>query len=119
MLTQLKMTVRKKNCQRTLILKEATRIHVFFLDCSTIPNNSGNDDIYIERITRPRSTPQPLATKTTSTSLRTQLKNTQNKLLSEGKIFFDGNLTSHMTLVYYAVLVRYRTSKFPFPPCPL
>ena len=43
-----------------------------------------------ERTKRPRSTPQPSVTKATSTSLRTQLTNTRNKL-SEGKIYFDRN----------------------------
>nr|XP_058959248.1 uncharacterized protein LOC131786245 [Pocillopora verrucosa] len=55
--------------------------------CSTISNNSENDDIFIESTTRPLSTPQPLATKTTSNSLRTQLSKTQNKLLTEGTTF--------------------------------
>ena len=69
MLTQLKITVRKKESwKRTLILKRVTRVHIFFLDCSTISNNSENDDIFIERTTRPRSTPQPLATTTKSFS---------------------------------------------------
>ena len=88
MLTQLKISVRKKkSCKRTLILKRVTRFHIFFLDCFTISNNSENDDIFIEGVTRPRSTPQPLATKTTSTSLRTQSTNTRNELLSEGKTY--------------------------------
>ena len=91
MLTQLKISVRKKKCcKRTLILKRVTRVNIFFLDCSTVSNNSENDDTFIERTTRPRSTSQPLATKKRSTSLRTQLTNTRNKL-SEGKIFFDRN----------------------------
>ena len=77
----------KKSCRRTLILKRVTRFHIFFLDCFTIFNNSENDDIFIEEATRPRSTPQPLATKTTSTSLRTQSTNTRNELLSEGKTY--------------------------------
>ena len=115
MLTQIKITIRKKkkSFKRTLILKQVTHIHIFFLDCSTIVRNSENDDIFIERTTRSRSTPQPLATKTTSNSFRTQLSKTQNKLLSEGKTDFDGNLTSNMTLIYCAVLVGCRTSKFP------
>ena len=61
--------------------------------------------------------PQPLATKTTSNPLRTQLSMTQNKLLTEGKTDFDGNLTSNMTLVYCAVIVGNRTSKFPSLTC--
>ena len=80
MLTQLKISVRKKKCC----------VNIFFLDCSTVSNNSENDDIFIEGTTRPRSISQPLATKKTSTSLRTQLTNTRNKL-SEGKIYFDRN----------------------------
>ena len=86
-----KVSVRsKKCCKRTLILKRVTRVHIFFLDCSTVSNNSENNDIFIEGTTTPRSTPQPLATNKTSTSLRTQLTNTRNKL-SEGKIYFDRN----------------------------
>ncbi|XP_066017846.1 uncharacterized protein [Pocillopora verrucosa] len=55
------------------------------VNCSTISKNSKNGDIFIERKTRPRSTPQPLVTTTTSTSsLITQSANTQNKQLSEG-----------------------------------
>ena len=116
MLTQLKISVRKKKCcKRTLILKRVTRVHIFFLDCSTISNNSENDDIFIERTTRPRSTPQPLVTTTNSFSLRTQLTITRNKLLSEGKIYLDGNLKRNMTLVYCAVLVGCRTSKLSLP----
>ena len=84
------LSKKKKCCKRTLILKRVTRVNIFFLDCSTVSNNSENDDTFIERTTRPRSTSQPLATKKTSTSLRTQLTNTRNKL-SEGKIFFDRN----------------------------
>ena len=93
MLSQLKISVRKKQicCKGTLILKRVTRVHIFFLDCSTISNNSEKEDIFIERTTRSRSTPQPLATKTTSNSLRTRLTNTRKKF-SEGKIDFDGNL---------------------------
>ena len=72
-------------------MKRVTRVHIFFLDCSTISNNSENDDIFTEGRTRPRSTPQPLATKTKSFSHRTQLTNTRNKLTSEGKIYFDGS----------------------------
>ena len=98
MLAQSKITVRKKNVSE-FFLKRVTRIHIFFPDCSTISNNSENYDLFIERTTRPRSTLQPSATKTTSTSLRTQLTNTQNKLLSIGKVYFDGNLTVNMTLV--------------------
>ena len=114
MLTQLKITVRKKeSCKRTLILKWVTRVQIFFLDCSTISKNSENGDIFIERTTRPRSTPQPLATTTNSFSHRTQLTITRNKLLSEGKIYLDGNLKCNMTLVYCAVLVGCRTSKLP------
>ena len=91
MLAQLKISVRKKKCcKRTLILKRVTRVNIFFLDCSTLSKNSENDDTFIERTTRPRSTSQPLATKKTSTSLRTELTNTRNKL-SEGKIYFDRN----------------------------
>ena len=91
MLTQLKVSVRsKKCCKRTLILKRVTRVYIFFLDCSTVSNNSENNDIFIEGTTTPRSTPQPLATKKTSTSFRTQLTNSRNKL-SEGKIYFDRN----------------------------
>ena len=108
---------KKKSCKRTLILKRVTHIHNFFLDCSTISKNSENYDIFIESTTRPRSTPQPLATKTTSNPLRTQLSMTQNKLLTEGKTDFDGNLTSNMTLVYCAVIVGNRTSKFPSLTC--
>ena len=86
------LSKKKQICyKRTLILKRVTRVHIFFLDCSTIPNNSEKDDIFIERTTRPRSTPQPLSTKTTSNSLRTRLTNTRKKF-SEGKIDFDGNL---------------------------
>ena len=73
-----------------MILKRVTRVHIFFLDCSTVSNNSENNNIFIEGTATPRSTPQPLATNKTSTSLRTQLKNTRNKL-SEGKIYFDRN----------------------------
>ena len=91
MFTQLKITVRKKCCERTLILKRVTRTRIFFQDCSTVPNNSENDDIFIKRIKRPRSTPPTLRKKTAFTSLRTQLTITQKKLLSEGKIYFDGN----------------------------
>ena len=80
MLTQLKISVRKKKCC----------VNIFSLDCSTVSNNSENDDIFIEGTTRPRSISQPLATKKTSTSLRTQLTNTRNKR-SEGKIYFDRN----------------------------
>ena len=119
MLTQLKITVRKKESwKRTLILKRVTRFHIIFLDCSTISNNSENA-IFIGRTTRPRSTPQPLATTSKSFSHRTQWTITRNKLISEGKIYFDGNLTCNMTLVYCAVLVGCRTSKLPSPPCPL
>ena len=107
----------KKSCKRTLILKRVTHIHIFFPDCSTISKNSENDDIFIESTTRPRSTPQPLATKTTSNPLRTQLSKTQNKLVTEGKTDFDGNLTSNMTLVYCAVIVGNCTSKFPSLTC--
>ena len=97
-----------------------TPIHIFFLDWFTILNNSENKDIFTERTTRPRSTSQPLVTKTTSTSsLRTQMANTRNKQLSEGKIYFDGNLTSNITLLYCAVLDGHLTSKLPSPPCPL
>ena len=86
---------KKKSRKGTLILMRVTLIHIFLLDCSTISNNSNNSDIFIERTTKPRSTPQPLVTKTMSaSSLRTQSASTQNKLLSEGKIYFDGNLTS-------------------------
>ena len=118
MLTQLKITVRKgKSCERTLLLNRVTGTSIFFLVCSTTSNNSENGDIFIKITTRPRSTPQPLVTKTMSTSsLRGQTANTQNKLLTEGKIYFDGNLTSSMNLVYCAVLDRYRTSKLPSPP---
>ena len=92
MLTQHKIHSKKKktktktktSCKRTL--KRVTRIHIFFLVCSTISNNSENDDIFEE------SSPQPLTTKTTSTFLRTQLTNTRNKL-SEGKICFDGTFS--------------------------
>ena len=91
MFTQLKITVRKKSCERTLILKRVTRTRIFFQDCSTVSNNSENDDIFIKRIKRPRSTPPTLRKKTAFTSLRTQLTITQKKLLSEGKIYFDGN----------------------------
>ena len=91
---------KKKGCKRTLIFKGVTRIHIFFLVCSTISNNSENDDIFIAETTSPRSTPQLLATKTTSTSLRTELTNTRNEPFSEGKIYFDGNLTTNRTLVY-------------------
>ena len=108
---------KKKSCKRTLILKRVTHIHIFFLDCSTISNNSENDDIFMESTTRRRSTPQPMATKTTSNPLRTQLSKTQNKLLTEGKTDFDGSLTSNMTLVYCAVIVGNRTSKFPSLTC--
>ena len=114
------LSKKKKSRKRTLILMRVTLIHIFFLDCSTISKNSKNGDIFIERTTRPRSTPQPLVTKTTSTSsLRTPSANTQNKLLSEGKIYFDGNLTSSMNLVYCAVLDGYCTFKLPSPPWPL
>ena len=92
---------KKKSCKKTFILKRVTRIRVFFLDCSTISNNSESEYIFIERTTRPRSTPQPLTTKTTSTLLRTQSTNTQNKLLSVGKVYFDGNITFNMTLVIF------------------
>ena len=84
------LSKKKKCCKRTLILKRVTRVNIFFLDCSTVSNNSENDDTFIERTTRPRSTSQPLATKKTSTSLRNELTNTRNKL-SEGKIYFDRN----------------------------
>ena len=91
MLIQFKVSVRsKKCCKRTLILKRVTRVHIFFLDCSTVSNNSENNNIFIEGTATPRSTPQPLATNKTSTSLRTQLTNTHNKL-TEGKIYFDRN----------------------------
>ena len=47
MLTQLKITVRKKESwKRTLILKWVTRVQIFFLDCSTISKNSENGDIF-------------------------------------------------------------------------
>ena len=86
MLIQFKISVRsKKCCKRTLILKRVTRVHIFFLDCSTVSNNSENNNIFIEGTATPRSTPQPLATNKTSTSLRTRNK------LSEGKIYFDRN----------------------------
>ena len=98
-----------------IILKRVTRVHIFFLDCSTISKNSENGVIFIERTTRPRSTPQPLATTTNSFSHRTQLTITPNKLLSEGKIYLDGNLTCNMTLVYCTVLVGCRNSKLPLP----
>ena len=74
---------------------------------------------YVNPTTRPRSTPQPLATTSKSFSHRTQWTITRNKLISDGKIYFDGNLTCNMTLVYCAVLVGCRTSKLPSPPCPL
>ena len=119
MLTQLKITVRKKESwKQTLILKRVTRFHIIFLDCSTISNNSENA-IFIGRTTRPRSTPQPLATTSKYFSHRTQWMITRNKLISEGKIYFDGNLTCNMTLVYCAVLIGCRTSKLPSPPCSL
>ena len=96
---------KRKSCKRTLILKRVTRIHIFILDCPAISNNPENNGIFLERTTRPGSTPQPLVTKTTVTSsLRYQMANTWNKLPSEGKIYFDGNLTSNITLVYCAVL---------------
>ena len=108
------LSKKKKIVKRTLILKRVTRVHIFFLDCSTISNNSENDDIFkSNRTTRPRPTPQPLVTTTKSFSQRTQLTNTRNKLTSEGKIYLDGNLTSNMTLVYCWVLFGYRTSNFP------
>ena len=44
---------KKLGCMRTLILKRVTRVHVFFLDCSTISSNSENDDIFIQGTTRP------------------------------------------------------------------
>ena len=91
MLTQIKITVRKKeSCKWTLVLKRVTHIQIFLLVCPTISNNLENGDIFIERTKRPRSTPQPSVTKATSTSLRTQLTNTRNKL-SEGKIYFAWN----------------------------
>ena len=114
------LSKKNKSRKRTLILMRVTLIYIFFLDCSTISKNSKNGDIFIERTTRPRSTPQPLVTKTTSTSsLRPPSANTQNKLLPEGKIYFDGNLTSSMNLVYCAVLDGYCTFKLPSPPWPL
>ena len=90
---------KKKSCRLTFILKRVTRFRIFFLGCSIISNNSENEYIFIERTRRPRSTPQPLTTKTTSTLLRTQSTNTQNKLLSVGKVYFDWNMTFNMTLV--------------------
>ena len=70
-----------KKKKKTLIFMRVTPIHIFFLDWSTIVNNSENKDIFTERRTRPRSTSQPLVTKTTSTSsLRTQMANTRNKV---------------------------------------
>ena len=105
MLTQFKITVRQKSWKRTLILKRETRIHIFFLDCSTIFNNSENDDIFIEIASRPRSTPKPLVTKTAFTSLRTQLTDTRNELLSEGKTYFEGNEISDMTLVWHGLML--------------
>ena len=118
MLTQLKITAREKTNKKEerskiiFILKRETCIYIFFLDCSTISNNSENDNIFIEGTIAPRTTLQPLATKITST-------NTRNKLLSEGKIYFEGNLTFNMTLVYCTVLVRCSTFKLPSPLCPL
>ena len=119
--TQLKISVRKrKNFFYFWFFMRVTPIHIFFLDWSTIFNNSEKKDIFTERRTRPRSTSQPLVTKTTSTSsLRTKMANTRNKQLSEGKIYFDGNLTSNMTLLYCVVLDGHLTSKLPSPPCPL
>ena len=100
MLTQLKITVRQKKVKANFDFEASNSYSYFFiLDCSTVFNNSENDNIFIERATRPRSTPQPLATKAMSTSLRTQLTINRNKLLSEGKTYFDENVTSHMTLV--------------------
>ena len=118
MLTQLRIIARKKTnkkeerCKRTFILKPEACIHIFYLDCSTISNNSENNDIFIERTITPRSTPQPLATEITST-------NTRNKLLSEGKIYFERNLTFNTTLVYCTVLVGCSIFKLPSPLCPL
>ena len=114
MLTQLQITVRKKkSCKRTSTFKRVTRIHIFFLVCSTISNKSEDDAILIEGTARPRSILQPLATTTKSFTLRTELRITRNKLLSEGKIYIDRNLTSNMTLLYCAVLVGCRSSKLP------
>ena len=110
---------KKESCKRTLTFKRVTRIHIFFLVCSTISNKSENDAILIEGTARPRSIPQPLATTTKSFTLRTELMITRNKLLSEGKIYFDRNLTFNMTLLYCAVLVGCRSSKLPSVPGPL
>ena len=105
MLTEFKITVRQKSWKRSLILKRETRVHIFFLDCSTIFNNSENDDIFIERASRPRSTLKPLVTKTTFTSLRTQLTYTRNELLSEGKTYFEGNEISDMIWVWHGLML--------------
>ena len=109
---------KKKSSERTLILKRATRIHIFFLDCSTISNNSESNDIFIQRTTRSRSTSQPLVMITTFTSsLGTQLANTRNELLSEGKIYSHGNLTSNTTLASAQFLSNVALPNSP--PCPL
>ena len=116
MLSQLKITVRKKESwKRTLILKRVTRVHIFFLDCSTISKNSENGNIFIERTTRPRSTPQPLVTTTNSFSLRTQLMITRNKLLSEGKIYLDGNLKCDLSLLRSSCRMLHFQTPPPLP----
>ncbi|XP_066017767.1 uncharacterized protein [Pocillopora verrucosa] len=73
-------------CQAVIYYGDPGYICEKQVNCSTISKNSENGDIFIERTTRPRSTPQPLATTINSFSHRTQLTITRNKLLSEGSI---------------------------------
>ena len=116
MLNQFKISVRKKKVEANFDFEASNSCsYTIFLDCPTISNNSENDDIFFERTTRPRSTPQPLVT-TTKSSHRTQTTNTRSKLTSEGKIYLDGNLTTNMTFFYCAVLVGYWTSNSPSLP---
>ena len=115
MLNQFKISVRKKKVEANFDFEASNSCsYTIFLDCSTISNNSENDDIFFENTTRPRSTPQPLVT-TTKSSHRTQTTNTRNKLTSEGKIYLDGNLTSNMTFFYCAVLVGDIGLQIPLP----
>ena len=106
---------KKESCKRALTFKRVTRIHIFFLVCSTISNKSENDAILIEGTARPRSIPQPLATTTKSFTLRTELMITRNKLLSEGKIYFDRNLTFNMTNNNTLLRSSRRMSQFQTP----
>ena len=115
MLNQFKISVRKKKVEANFDFEASNSCsYTIFLDCSTISNNSENDDIFFESTTRPRSTPQPLVT-TTKSSHRTQTTNTRNKLTSEGKICMDGNLTSNMTFFLLRSYCRISDFKFPFP----